>query len=51
MGISESWNYKNRKEEIIFLIKGRNTSVEKINRCFASLRMQSNQDFWNYSSN
>lgn len=45
MGISESWNYKNRKEEIIFLIKGRNTSVEKINRCFASLRMQSNQDF------
>ncbi|PUE64854.1 glycosyltransferase family 2 protein [Arcobacter lacus] len=45
MGLPELWNYQHRNEEIIFLIKGRNTSKEKINRCFASLKMQTNQDF------
>jgi hypothetical protein len=44
-GSEEMWDYPKRNEEIVFLMKGKNTEVTKINRCFASLKMQSDQEF------
>ncbi len=39
------WMYAKRHETIVFLIKGRNIPVAKINRCFSSLKMQDDQSF------
>lgn len=39
------WLYPERNEELIFLIKGRNTEPTKISRAFNSLLIQSDQNF------
>ncbi|MDE3271397.1 glycosyltransferase family 2 protein [Pseudoalteromonas sp. G4] len=39
------WNYEYRNEEIIFLLKGRNTSYQKLMRCVNSLNSQEDQKF------
>lgn len=39
------WNYPHRHEEVIFLMKGRDTPIEKLERCFGSLRAQCDQSF------
>ena len=39
------WLYPERNEEVIFLIKGRNTEAAKISRALNSLLSQSDQDF------
>lgn len=39
------WRYLSRSEDIVFLMKGRNTPVWKLRRALASLRQQSDQDF------
>lgn len=44
-GSQEQWDYEKRSEEIIFLLKGRNTPIEKLHRCFSSLEMQDDQNF------
>ncbi len=44
-GTPEKWSYDKRSEEIVFLVKGRNTPTSRISRCFASLRMQDDQSF------
>ena len=44
-GTAEEWRYPPRSEEIVFLLKGRNTPQEKICRCLASLRAQDDQAF------
>ncbi|MDO6637932.1 glycosyltransferase family A protein [Pseudoalteromonas carrageenovora] len=40
-----NWQYPRRKEAVIFLLKGRFTAINKLERCLDSLRMQSNQSF------
>lgn len=44
-GGEESWSYAFRGEDIVFLLKGRNTPKEKLRRCIASLKMQDEQSF------
>lgn len=39
------WRYPRRTENIVFLLKGRNTQKEKLRRCLDSLRAQVDQDF------
>ncbi|WP_299201637.1 glycosyltransferase [uncultured Amphritea sp.] len=39
------WGYPTRNEVLIFLLKGRDTSIGKLRRCFHSLSMQNNQQF------
>lgn len=39
------WHYPQRKESVIFLLKGRYTSIEKLIRCLDSLRAQTIQSF------
>lgn len=39
------WTYPRRAEEVVFLVKGRNTLPWKIERCFRSLEIQKNGDF------
>lgn len=39
------WHYPERSEEIVFLLKGKNTEPEKLKRCFDSLRRQTDQRF------
>ncbi|MBW3164592.1 glycosyltransferase family 2 protein [Ferrimonas balearica] len=39
------WNYPQRSEGIVFLLKGSQTAPELIQRCLGSLRQQSDQDF------
>lgn len=39
------WHYPSRNEDIVFLMKGRNTPIWKLKRALASLRQQSDQDF------
>ena len=39
------WCYPSRPERIVFLLKGRNTPKEKLQRCVASLQAQTNQNF------
>lgn len=39
------WQYPKRTEEIVFLLKGRNTCIEKLTRCLNSLKSQINQKF------
>jgi|OM-RGC.v1.000161409 glycosyltransferase involved in cell wall biosynthesis len=43
--IEPQWQYQERTESIIFLIKGRYTSTEKLQRCLASLARQTEQGF------
>lgn len=40
-----NWQYPKRNEAVIFLLKGRFTKLNKLERCLDSLRMQSNQSF------
>lgn len=40
-----SWVYPKRSEQIVFLMKGRNTSFIKVRRALKSLSLQSDQDF------
>ncbi len=40
-----NWQYPKRSENIVFLLKGRNTSYAKLYRCINSLSTQSNQSF------
>ncbi|MER2491112.1 glycosyltransferase family A protein [Catenovulum sediminis] len=39
------WKYQGRREEVVFLLKGRNTPYEKLTRCIESLCQQDDQDF------
>jgi hypothetical protein len=39
------WQYPKRSENIVLLLKGRNTSYDKLNRCIRSLLAQKNQLF------
>lgn len=39
------WRYPVRAESVVFLLKGRNTPVEKLKRCLDSLRKQRSQAF------
>ncbi|MCP9760236.1 glycosyltransferase [Aquitalea sp. S1-19] len=39
------WRYPPRHEALVFLLKGRCTSIGKLRRCFASLAMQHDQRF------
>ena len=39
------WSYPERLEEIVFLLKGKDTEPEKLERCFDSLRRQTDQRF------
>lgn len=39
------WCYPTRPEEIVFLLKGKDTEPEKLKRCFDSLRRQTDQEF------
>lgn len=42
---SSDWRPAPRREEIIFLLFGRETPPDKLERCLSSLRRQSSQDF------
>lgn len=44
-GKYNQWEYEKRNEDIVFLLRGRNTPIVKLERCFASLKMQDNQNF------
>jgi len=44
-GKYNQWEYEKRNEDIVFLLRGRNTPIDKLKKCFASLKMQDNQDF------
>lgn len=44
-GEKKDWAYPYRNEDIVFLIKGRNTPIDKIKRCISSIKMQNDQDF------
>ena len=44
-GKYNQWQYEKRNEDIVFLLRGRNTPTSKIKRCFTSLKMQDDQDF------
>jgi hypothetical protein len=39
------WEYPKRSEDLIFLLKGRNTPQQKLERCLHSLKKQSRQGF------
>lgn len=39
------WRYPARSEDVVFLLKGRDTEPEKLKRCFDSLRHQTDQEF------
>lgn len=43
--VSAEWDYPSRSEEIVFLLFGRETPAGKLERCLASLRAQSCQEF------
>lgn len=40
-----NWKLPKRYEDVVFLIKGRNVFIEKINRCIQSLKIQDDQRF------
>lgn len=44
-GEADAWSYASRSEDIVFLLKGRNTPKDRLRRCFASLLMQDDQNF------
>lgn len=39
------WQYPPRSEQLVFLLKGRMTEYDILNRCLKSLRLQDNQSF------
>lgn len=39
------WVYPKRAESLVFLLKGRNTPRDKLSRCLASLKSQTDQEF------
>lgn len=41
----EHWRYSARNEEVVFLLKGKNTRHSILKRCLDSLRAQTNQNF------
>lgn len=45
LGDMEEWSYPRRHEDIVFLLKGRNTPPSRVSRCLASLRAQDDQGF------
>lgn len=45
LDLSLDWEYPTRHEDIVFLLFGRNTAPDRLDRCLQSLRMQSRQDF------
>jgi len=42
---SDGWKYPSRNEDVVFLVFGRDSPSEKLERCFHSLRKQSDQSF------
>lgn len=44
-GRAGEWTYSPRSESVVFLVKGRDTPVERVRRCVASLAMQDDRDF------
>ncbi|HEV7590053.1 MAG TPA: glycosyltransferase, partial [Longimicrobium sp.] len=44
-GREEDWGYSARNESVVFLVKGRDTPVERVRRCVASLAIQDDRDF------
>jgi hypothetical protein len=44
-GCAREWVYAPRTEGLVFLVKGRDTPLERIRRCVAGLAMQDDQDF------
>src|SRR5207244_3601015 len=44
-GSPADWSYEPRPESIVFVVRGRNTSPAKIDRCLRSLAMQDDQGF------
>jgi hypothetical protein len=44
-GRAEDWSHSPRDESVVFLVKGRDTPVERVRRCVASLAMQDDPDF------
>lgn len=44
-GSPSDWSYERRHEAIVFVVKGRNTQPEKVQRCLSSLAMQDDQSF------
>jgi glycosyltransferase involved in cell wall biosynthesis len=45
VGTEGDWRYPSRREDIVFLAKGRDTPRERVRRCFQSLAIQDDQDF------
>ena len=45
VSLDSPWQYTKRSEDIVFLLKGRNTPLDKLIRCLESLRQQNDQDF------
>ncbi|WP_162149938.1 glycosyltransferase family 2 protein [Nitrincola nitratireducens] len=43
--VDSQWQYPPRTEEVIFLLKGRNTPHTKLQRCIDSLKAQNDQQF------
>jgi glycosyltransferase involved in cell wall biosynthesis len=39
------WEYASRNEEVVFLLKGKNTPLKLLNRCLGSLQRQTDQNF------
>ncbi len=44
-GPAEDWAYAQRRESIVFLIKGRDVGLSRVRRCLRSLAMQEDQRF------
>lgn len=40
-----AWSYPARTEHVVFLLKGKDTPLTKVRRCFESLRRQTSQNF------
>lgn len=45
LSLDSQWQYPKRPEDLVFLLKGRDTPLDKLIRCFESLRQQQDQDF------
>lgn len=43
--VSDTWAYRERQEDLVFMLLGRNTPPSKLSRCIASLEAQTRQDF------
>lgn len=42
---SLQWRYPTRSERLVFLLKGKDTGLQKLHRCFRSLSLQKDQSF------